>query len=470
MHTKNFIPRREFFCRGMADGVDSVNLLRINQFAENQSKMTGSGRFHHDALLAEGGRIPFQRSQTGYSDLMAYDLARMALKGLITRSGIDPAVIEQVIMGTVIQEVNTSNIAREASLAAGIPESVPAYTTTMACISSNIAITNAIDQIRTGQCGVVVAGGVEIMSDIPIRFRKKFRQKLLEARKYKSPGDFLSFFRGLRPSDLLPDIPSISEFSTGETMGESCDKMAAKYGVSREEQDRYALRSHQKAAEATKNGLLDRELFITSVPPDFNLIKKDNTFREDTSMEKLSSLKPAFIRNYGTVTAGNSSALTDGASATLIMNREKADKLQLRPKALFHAYCYVAQQPGDELLIGPAIAVPRVLSEMGLTLKDIDVFEFHEAFAGQILTVLKALDSDSFAKERLNRSNRVGEVPMDKLNNWGGSLSLGHPFGATGARIVTTAANRLHHENGQFALVAACAAGGQAHAIILERI
>lgn len=432
--------------------------------------MSTTGRFQHDALLAEGGRIPFQRSQTGYKDLIAYDLARMALKGLITKSGADPAVIEQVIMGTVIQEVNTSNVAREASLAAGIPESVPAFTITMACISSNAAITSAIDQIRTGQCGVAIAGGVETMSDIPIRFRKKFRQKLLEARKYKSAGDFLSFFRGLRPSDLLPDIPSISEFSTRETMGESCDKMAAKYGVTREEQDRFALRSHKKAAEATENGLLEQELFINPVPPDYNLISRDNTFREDTSMEKLSSLKPAFAKNHGTVTAGNASALTDGASATLIISRRNAEELQIRPKALFHAYCYVAQQPGDELLIGPAIAVPKVLGEMGLTLKDIDVFEFHEAFAGQILSVLKALDSDSFARERLNRNNRVGEIPLDKLNNWGGSLSLGHPFGATGARLVTTAANRLRHEDGRFALVAACAAGGQAHAIILERI
>jgi len=432
--------------------------------------MTASGQFNNDAVLVEGGRIPFQRSQTGYRDLMAYDLARLALKGLITRCGLDPAIFEQVIMGTVIQEVNTSNVAREASLAAGIPESVPAFTTTMACISSNIAITNAIDQIRTGQSSVVIAGGVETMSDVPIRFRKNLRKKLLEAAKYKTPGDYLSFFRGLRPSDLLPAIPSISEFSTGETMGESCDKMAAKYGVTREEQDRFALRSHQRASEATQKGLLDQELFKISVPPEFELISRDNTFREDTSMEKLSSLKPAFSRNHGTVTAGNASALTDGASATLIMSSRKAEELQVRPKALFHAYCYVAQQPGDELLIGPAIAVPKVLGEMGLTLKDIDVYEFHEAFAGQILTVLKALDSDSFAKERLNRNNRVGEVPMEKFNTWGGSLSLGHPFGATGARLVTTAANRLHHEDGRLALVAACAAGGQAHAIILERV
>ncbi len=424
----------------------------------------------HEAILAYGGRIPFQRSLTAYKDLSAFDLARLALEGLITRSGIQTELVDLVLMGTVIQDVNTSNIAREASLAAGIPKNVPAFTTTMACISSNAAVTSAIEKIRTGQNRVVIAGGVETMSDIPIRFRKKFRQKLLETRKYKSPTDFLKFFKGLRPSDLMPDIPSISEYSTGETMGASCDKMAAKYGITREEQDRYALQSHQKAAEATEKGLLSGELFPAAVPPRFELVTVDNTFRADTTLEKLAALKPAFEKKYGTVTAGNSSALTDGASAALIMDRQTAEEHGIKPKAVFRSYTYVAQQPADELLIGPAMAVPVVLDQMRLTLGDIDVFEFHEAFAGQILTVLKALESDEFARERLNRSSRVGEIPMDKFNSWGGSLSLGHPFGATGTRLVTTAANRLEKEDGQFALVAACAAGGLGHAIVMERV
>ncbi len=424
----------------------------------------------HEAILAYGGRIPFQRSLTAYKDLSAFDLARLALEGLITRSGIQTELVDLVLMGTVIQDVNTSNIAREASLAAGIPKNVPAFTTTMACISSNAAVTSAIEKIRTGQNRVVIAGGVETMSDIPIRFRKKFRQKLLEARKYKSPTDFLKFFKGLRPSDLMPDIPSISEYSTGETMGASSDKMAAKYGITREEQDRYALQSHQKAAEATEKGLLSGELFPAAVPPRFELVTVDNTFRADTTLEKLAALKPAFEKKYGTVTAGNSSALTDGASAALIMDRQTAEEHGIKPKAVFRSYTYVAQQPADELLIGPAMAVPVVLDQMRLTLGDIDVFEFHEAFAGQILTVLKALESDEFARERLNRSSRVGEIPMDKFNSWGGSLSLGHPFGATGTRLVTTAANRLEKEDGQFALVAACAAGGLGHAIVMERV
>lgn len=421
------------------------------------------------AVVVDGGRIPFQRSGTGYKKLSAYDLGRKAIEGVIARSPVRPDQLDRVIMGCVIQDVNTSNVAREAALGAGIPDTVPAFTVTMACISSNQAITSAADLIRSGQAEIVLAGGTETMSDIPIRFRKKFRQKLLDARKYKSLGDYLKFFKGLRPSDLLPEIPSISEFSTGETMGESCDRMAAHFGIAREEQDEYALRSHQLAAKATNNGLLDEELIPAAVPPDFETVSVDNGFREDTSMEKLEKLRPAFIKPHGTITAGNSSFLTDGASATLIMNEQTALDMGLEPKAYLRNYTYVAQDPKEELLLGPAYAVPEVLDEKGLTLNDIDVFEFHEAFAGQILSVLKALDSKKFAEEKLNRDDKVGEVPMERFNTLGGSLSLGHPFGATGARLVTTASNRLIREDGTFALVAACAAGGLGHAIILER-
>ena len=429
-----------------------------------------SENFHRqEAVLVDGARIPFQRAGTGYKQLMAYDLGRMAIEGLIGRSNIDAATIDRVIMGCVIQDVNTSNVARESALGAGLPLSIPAHTVTQACISSNQATTSAVDLIRSGQAEIVLAGGTETMSDIPIRFRRKFRQKLLDARKYKSLSDWLSFFKGLRPSDLLPDIPDISEFSTGETMGQSCDRMAAHFGISREAQDEYSLRSHRLAAKATHEGLLDEQLLPAAVPPDFKTIEHDNGFREDTSMEKLEKLSPAFIKPHGTITAGNSSFLTDGASASLIMSEAKARNLELQPMAYLREYTYVAQNPEDELLLGPAYATPVVLDKMGLSLSDIDVFEFHEAFAGQILTILKALNSDTFAKEKLNREQKVGEIPMDKFNLWGGSLSLGHPFGATGTRIVTTAANRLHQEDGRFALVTACAAGGQGHAMILER-
>lgn len=431
--------------------------------------MAGSKNDFFQAVLVDGCRIPFLKSSTDYKKLMAYDLGRMAVSGLLSRNSVIPENIDRVIMGTVIQEVKTSNVARECALGAGIPDSVPAFTTTMACISSNQAAASGIDLIRSGQAKIIVAGGTETMSDIPVRFRKKFRQKVLEARKYKSPLDFLKFFKGLGFSDFLPELPAIAEFSTGEVMGESADRMAARFGISREDQDEYAMRSHHLAAEATENGSLSNEVIPAKIPPSMDVITEDNGFRKDTSMEKLAKLKPAFIKPHGTVTAGNASFLTDGASACLIMEEQTALELGLKPKAYLREYNFVSQDPGEELLLGPAYSIPKVLDSMNLQLGDIDVFELHEAFAGQVLSVLAALDSDEFAKSSLNRGKKVGSIPMDKLNTRGGSLSLGHPFGATGVRLLTTAANRLIDEDGIYALVSACAAGGQGHGIVLER-
>lgn len=421
-------------------------------------------------MLVDGCRLPFQRSGTAYVDLMAYDMGRMVLKGLLTRTGLDPAAVDRVVMGCVIQDVETSNVAREAALGASIPNHVPAFTVTMACISSNQAITSGAELIQSGQADIVIAGGTETLSDPPIRVKRSVRKRLFEARKARSTQDYLQLLKGLSPSDLLPEAPSIAEYSTGEVMGESADKLAAMFGVSREAQDEYALRSHERAAAARDDGRLDKELVPATVPPAFDPVTVDNTIRDDSTLEKLSQLSPAFVNPFGTVTAGNSSPLTDGASATLLMSEERAETMGLSPTARLHHYTYVAQDPGDELLLGPAYAIPQVLDAAGLTLDDIDVFELHEAFAGQVLAVLAALDADSFATDTLNRTSAVGEIPMDKLNTRGGSISLGHPFGATGARIVTTAANRLHEEDGELALVAACAAGGQGHALLLERV
>lgn len=429
--------------------------------------MTTSDQPKKDVVFINGGRTPFLRAQTEFKSFSGYDLGRMAISGLINQTKLNDTHVDRVIYGNVIQDINTSNVAREASMAAGLPDTIPAHTVSMACISSNVALTSAMNEILSGQINCAVVGGTEVMSDIPIRFRRKFRQRLLETQKYRSFTDYLKFFKGLGLSDFLPEIPSISEFSTGETMGESCDKMAAKYKVTRQEQDEYALRSHHLAANAMEEGLLKDQIYPVFAGGE--LVVGDNGVRGDSTMEKLQSLRPAFIKPHGTVTAGNASFLTDGASAALVMEKEFAKNHGYQPKAVLCSYSYVAQRPGDELLIGPAFAVPRVLDEMNLSMSDIDVFEFHEAFAGQMVTVLKALDSDDFAKTRLDRKNKVGKVPMEKLNRWGGSLSVGHPFAATGIRLVTTAANRLIAEDGRYALIAACAAGGQGHAMIIER-
>jgi acetyl-CoA acyltransferase len=422
-----------------------------------------------EVVFVDGCRIPFQQSGTGYAELMAYDMGRMALKGLLTRTDLDPAEVDRVVMGSVVQDVNTSNVAREAALGAGFPNEVPAFTVTMACISSNQALTSGAELIAGNQAEIVVAGGTEILSDPPIRLQPEVRRRLFQSRRAKTPGDYLELLKGLSPSDILPEAPSIAEYSTGEVMGESADKLAAMFDVPRREQDEYALRSHQKAAEARDAGHLAKELVPTSVPPDFEPIAEDNGIRDDTSLEKLEKLPPAFVKPFGTVAAGNSSPLTDGASAALVMSAEKADALGYEPQAVLREYTYVAQDPGDELLLGPAYAMPQVLDAAGLSVDDIDVFELHEAFAGQVLAVLRASESKKFAKETRDGAEPMGAIPMEKLNTWGGSLSLGHPFGATGTRLVTTAAHRLHAEDGQFALVSACAAGGQGHALLLER-
>ncbi|WP_251939554.1 acetyl-CoA C-acyltransferase [Salinibacter ruber] len=421
------------------------------------------------AVFVDGCRLPFQRAGTGYADLMAYDMGRMVLRHLLTRTGLPSDRVERVVMGTVVQDVNTSNVARESALAAGIPNHVPAFTVTMACISSNQAVTSGVDLLRTGQADVMIAGGTETLSDPPVRLKRPVRKRLFQARKAKSTGDYLDLLDGLSPGDLLPETPAIAEFSTGEVMGESADRLAAMFGISREDQDRYALRSHKKAAAARDDGRLDEELAPATVPPAFDPITTDNVIRDDTSLEQLRDLPPAFVEPFGTITAGSSSALTDGASATLLMAEEVAEAEGVAPRAALRTYTYVAQDPETELLLGPAYAIPEVLDEAGLTLDDIDVIELHEAFAGQVLAVLEALRSDTFAAEHLNRTEAVGAVEMDRLNTRGGSLSLGHPFGATGARLVMSAVNRLHDEDGRWALVSACAAGGQGHALLLER-
>jgi acetyl-CoA acyltransferase len=422
------------------------------------------------AVFVDGCRIPFQRSGTGYADLMAYDMGRMVLRRLLTRTGLSADRIERVVMGNVVQDVNTSNVAREAALAAGIPNTVPAFTITMACISSNQAVTSGVDLLRTGQVDVMVAGGTETLSDPPVRLKRPLRKRLFKARNAKSTGDYLDLLDGLSPGDLLPETPAIAEFSTGEVMGESADRLAAMFGISREDQDRYALRSHRRAAEARDDGRLDDELAPAAVPPDFDPITTDNVIRDDTSMEQLENLSPTFVKPFGTITAGTSSALTDGASATLLMAEDVAEAEGFAPRAALRQYTYVAQDPKTELLLGPAYAIPQVLDEADLSLDDIDVIELHEAFAGQVLAVLEALRSNRFAEEHLNRPEPVGEVDMDRLNTRGGSISLGHPFGATGARLVMSAVNRLHDEDGRWALVSACAAGGQGHAMLIERM
>ncbi|KAI7800239.1 trifunctional enzyme subunit beta, mitochondrial [Triplophysa rosa] len=433
--------------------------------AQAKSKKTLAKPGVRNIVLVDGVRTPFLLSGTTYSDLMPHDLARAALQGLLNKTSIPKDAVDYIVYGTVIQEVKTSNVAREAALGAGFSDRIPAHTVTMACISSNQAMTTAVGLIASGQCDAVVAGGVEFMSDVPIRHSRKMRKTMLSLNKAKTLGARLSLLGSIRLAHLAPELPAVAEFSTAETMGHSADRLAAAFGVTRVEQDEFALRSHTFAKKAQDAGLLND--VISFKVPGKDIVSKDNGIRP-SSMEQMGKLKAAFIKPHGTVTAANSSFLTDGASAVLIMSEEKALAMGYKPKAYLRDFVYVSQDPKDQLLLGPTYATPKVLERSGLTMNDIDVFEFHEAFAGQIMANLKAMDSDYFAQTYMGRKSKVGAPPMDKFNSWGGSLSLGHPFGATGCRLVTTVAHRLQKEGGQYGLVAACAAGGQGHAMVIE--
>jgi acetyl-CoA acetyltransferase family protein len=421
-------------------------------------------------VVVDGCRTPFARSGTDFVDLSAYDLGCAAVGGLLHRTGIDPGVVDLLVMGTVIQDPATSNLGREVGLGSGLPASCPAFTITMACVSSLQAMLEGVRAIALGDADVVIAAGAETMSDAPIRYRRAVRKRLIAAQKARSLGAKLRLARGLSFADLLPDPPAIAEFSTRETMGENCERLAKRLGVSRVEQDAYALSSHTRAACATANGRLGRQIVPVHVPPRMVRIATDNGVRADSTPAKLASLRPAFDRRFGTVTAGNSSFLTDGAAAVLLTSEAAAARLGLMPRAAVRATAVSGADPREELLLGPAFTIPRALGKAGLGLGDMGVIELHEAFAAQVLAVLAVLADDDFCRRKLGLDEPVGAIDRDRLNAWGGSLAVGHPFGATGARLVATCCHRLDDEQARYGLVAACAAGALGHALVLERL
>ncbi|PAV89895.1 hypothetical protein WR25_15212 [Diploscapter pachys] len=419
-------------------------------------------------VLVDAVRTPFVQSGTVFKDLMAVDLQKEAIRALVSRTKIPYKDIGHIICGTVIQEPKTSNIAREAALLAGVPDKVPCNTVTLACISANVAMTDAMGMIATGYIDTAIVGGVELLSDVPIRYNRKARKAMLSLQKAKTIPDKLKIGGEIVKNLLAPELPAVAEFSSGETMGHSGDRLAAAFNISRREQDEFAIRSHTLAQQASDAGKLKDiiPVFLEGKKP--TTVAKDNGIRVST-MEQMAKLKPAFVKNAGgTVTAGNASYLTDGASAALIMSEEFALANGYKPKAYLRDFQYVAQDPKDQLLLSPAYVIPKLLDKSGLTLKDVAVFEIHEAFAGQVLANLSAMDSDYFCKTHMGRSGKYGRLPMEKLNLWGGSLSLGHPFGATGVRLAAHCAGRLKDEKGQYAVIAACAAGGHGVGMLIE--
>lgn len=418
--------------------------------------------------IVAGLRTPFARAGTTLKSLSAIDLAKRCVAELIQRSGVDGKLVEAVVYGTVVPSVIAPNIAREVSLLPLLPKGVQAFTVSRACASANQAITDAADQIVLGHADVVIAGGAESLSNVPILHSRGMSEALVAASRAKSFGGRVKALAKVRPRDLVPITPAIAEPSTGETMGESAEKMAKINGIPRGDQDHFALRSHRLAAAGTDDGRLTAEIVPVYVPPSFEPMTSDNGIRADSTMEKLKSLKPVFDRKYGTVTAGNSSPLTDGASAVLLMSEERARSLGYEPMAYIRSYAYAALDPGEQLLMGPVLAAPVALQRAGLSLGDMDLIEMHEAFAAQVLCNLHGFESRAWA-ERAGFSEPLGEVDRSKLNVMGGSIAIGHPFGATGGRILTTLCNELARRGGQFGLMTVCAAGGMGHAMVIER-
>ncbi len=420
--------------------------------------------------IVDGLRTPFVKSSGKFQSLSTLDLANAVVAELVARSGIDPEVIDEVVYGQVVPSIATPNIAREVVLGTGLPREIEAYSVVRACATSSQSTISATQHLLLGGGEVAISGGADSLSKPPVTFSENFVSVLMEVNKAKDPGGKLKALTKLSPKDLLPNPPAINEFFTGKSMGQHAEEMARKWRISREAQDAYALKSHQKAAAAWEKGIYAQEVMHVHVPPKYETtVVKDDIVRPDTSLEKLASLKPAFDRKYGTLTAGNSSPLTDGASALLLMEEKTAKKLGFEPLAFVTAWELVAVDPKWQLLIGPAIAMPRLCQKAGLKWEQIDLFDIHEAFAAQVLCVLEAVKDDTFAKEHIGIDKAPGEIPEEKLNIYGGSVSLGHPFAATGARQLLTVARELARRGSGKAIVTQCAAGGLGAAVLLER-
>jgi len=419
--------------------------------------------------IVAGLRTPFCKAGTDYARLSSLDLARAAVQELVNRSEIDPKEIDQLVYGNVVPTVAAPNVAREIVLSTNLPKNIHATTVMRACASSTESTMDAANAIALGNSDVAITGGVDCLSDVPILFSRTFSDALVAASRAKTLPDKLKAFANIRPKHLAPVPPAISERATRKTMGQHAEMMAKENEIPREKQDEFAVRSHKLAAAAVEDGRVAQEIAPVFLPDRGKVVTHDNHIRPDTSYEALAKLRPVFDKRYGSVTAGNSCPVTDGASALLIMAEEKAKALGYKPMGYIRDYAYAAVDPHWQLLIGPTFAVAKVLQRTGLTLKDVDVLDIHEAFAAQVLSNTKAMGSKKFAEEHLGRSKPVGEVDWNRTNVMGGSIAYGHPFAATAGRQIVMVLNELKRRDANIGLITQCAAGAMGAALVLER-
>jgi acetyl-CoA acyltransferase len=434
--------------------------------------MTPFGAPGRRVAIVAGVRTPFARSGTLLADQSALDLGKHAVASLVARTEVRGRDVDLLVFGTVLPSILAPNIAREIALLPHFPRDVQAHSVSRACASANQAITDAADQIALGHARVAIAGGAESLTQVPILHSHRMSRILVRASKAKTATDRVTTLASIRPRDLVPITPTIAEPSTGETMGESADTMAKLNGITREAQDAFALRSHQRAAMGAADGRLSAEIAPMLLAPRTNgapqLLSHDNGIRADTTLPQLQALRPVFDKRYGSITAGNASPLTDGGAAVLLMREDVATALGYTPLGFIRSYAYAAIDPAEQLLQAPVFAAPKALERAGVTLADIAVVEMHEAFAAQVLSNVQGLASRTWG-ERAGLPGPVGEIDPERLNVMGGSIAIGHPFGATGARVLTTLLNELNRRNGQFGLMTVCAAGGLGHAMVVER-
>ncbi len=400
--------------------------------------------------------------------MTALDLAVAVTTELLARSDLDGKEIDQVVFGQVLPSLEGPNVARELVLASGLPREIEAFSVSRACATSYQSVVSAAESIMAGAIDCAVAGGTDSASDIPITVSKPLAAALLVASKARTLGARIKAFSHLKPADLIPVPPAIVEFSTELSMGQSAEKMAKENGISRTSQDEFAHRSHTLASVAWQDGRLAEEVMTVYAGPEFTPVSSDNLVRHDSTIEGYSGLRPAFDKKFGTVTAGNSSPLTDGASAVLLMSEEKAKAFGYQPLGFIRSYAFAALDPAGQLLMGPSYATPIALERAKLELSDVDLIDMHEAFAAQVLSNTQAFESPKFAEEKLGRSRPIGTIDWDNFNVSGGSIALGHPFAATGTRQIHQALRELKRRGDQFALCTACAAGGLGASMILE--
>ncbi|RMH39302.1 MAG: acetyl-CoA C-acyltransferase FadI [Deltaproteobacteria bacterium] len=419
--------------------------------------------------IVAGLRTPFCKMGTAFKDLSALDLGATVVAELLARAGVSPRDIQRVVYGQVVPSLSAPNIAREIVLNTGMPRDTDAYSVSRACATSYQSVADVAQAILAGEIDCGIAGGADSASDVPIAVSKPLAEALVRLNAARTVADRLRAFRDVSVRDLLPQPPALREPSTGLTMGESAEKMAKENRISRAAQDEFAHRSHTLAARAWAEGKFDAEVMTVYVPPTYDTaVRRDNLVRDDSQLDRYAKLKPVFDKRHGTITAGNSSPLTDGASALLLMREDKARALGLEPLGRIVSWAFAALDPAGQMLMGPAYATPRALDRAGMTLADVDLIDMHEAFAAQVLSNTQAFESRQWARDHLGRDEAIGAIDWDRFNVNGGSIAIGHPFAATGARQIAQTLHELRRRGKSVGLCTACAAGGLGAAMILE--